>query len=24
MEKFRVVLEPEIKFLGEFPAHIER
>ncbi|HLA24148.1 MAG TPA: UDP-N-acetylmuramate dehydrogenase [bacterium] len=24
MEKFRLRLEPEIKFLGEFPAHTER
>jgi UDP-N-acetylmuramate dehydrogenase len=24
MQKFQVRLEPEIKFLGEFPAHIER
>jgi len=24
MEKFQVALEPEIKSLGEFPAHIER
>lgn len=24
MEKFRVALEPEIKFLGESPAHIEQ